>query len=53
LGLGMVVWFMDDPSNLQSWQMVAFGIFAYFLVIPGLMPTFSTGTGINDLVATN
>jgi hypothetical protein len=37
LGLGLVAWFMDDPSNLHSWQMVAFGIFAYFLVIPGLL----------------
>jgi hypothetical protein len=37
LGLGLVAWFMDDPRKLQSWEMVAFGIFAYFLVIPSLL----------------
>jgi hypothetical protein len=55
LGLGLVAWFMDDPRNLQSWQMVAFGIFAYFLVIPGLLfqliPIFAKwSTGVDSAV---
>jgi hypothetical protein len=44
LGLGFAAW-LDDPANRASWGMVAFGTFAYFVVIPGLLfrllPVFS------------
>jgi hypothetical protein len=35
LGVGYVGW-LTNPSHRESWWMVAFGAFAYFLVIPGL-----------------
>jgi hypothetical protein len=42
LGVGFVRWLTQDPSHRESWWMVAFGVVAYFLLIPsmlfGLMP---------------
>jgi hypothetical protein len=42
LGLGFVRWLATDSSHRESWGMVLFGAFAYFLLIPsllfGLMP---------------
>jgi hypothetical protein len=39
LGVGFVAW-LTDPRNREPWGMVAFGAFAYFLVIPGLLFCF-------------
>jgi hypothetical protein len=36
LGVGFVYW-VTDPRHRESWGMIAFGSFAYFLVIPCLL----------------
>jgi hypothetical protein len=36
LGAGFVYW-LTDPGHRESWWMIAFGFFAYFLVIPCLL----------------
>jgi len=36
LGVGFVYW-LTDPGHRESWWMIAFGSFAYFLVIPCLL----------------
>ena len=36
LGVGFVAWLTDGPGQDRLWRMMAFGAFAYFLVIPSL-----------------
>jgi hypothetical protein len=37
LGLGFARWLATDSSHRESWGMVVFGAFAYFLLIPSLL----------------